>query len=391
MKAAHVVVVGAGPAGLALALVLRKSGTEVTLVERHPRERIVADAGGAYELNRTTLGIFEELSVLDEVRRRGIALSHFELRSGTGRILQRLDLEAAGFTMLSITRAELQRALLARLEGSDVALVDGSPVDSILESNERAVVVLASGRRIDADLVVGADGVHSRVRRSQFLDEPPIDVGIEAYWGRTRTSDVGFDLAAGRSLGWLVPGRSLVVTRGRGESDGEWLWTLCATAAPGAITVGAAASTLPDEARTLVERAARVSATRLYEQRPLRRWTSANARTLLIGDAAHGMTPFLGLGANSAIEDAHRFGTLLGSDRFDERALRDLARVRLDALNPRIAEARRLGRMMHSPNRLAHALFRAITWVTPSAVVLHTLAKSHATRGVAAAIPSGVG
>jgi 2-polyprenyl-6-methoxyphenol hydroxylase-like FAD-dependent oxidoreductase len=86
-------------------------------------------------------------------------------------------------------------------------------------------------------------------------------------------------------------------------------------------------------------------------------------RVVLIGDAAHGMAPFLGFGANSAIED----GAMLADALPDDATVAGFARERAKQMGPLIGQSRRLRRMMH------RRLFTTITRLVPSACVLGSL------------------
>lgn len=377
---ARVAIVGAGSAGLAMAAALRGAGAEVVLIDRMPRDRIAADVGGAYELTAGTLEILDELGAGEQVRRRGTSLRRFELRACSGRRLQRLDFEAAGFEIFSITRSELQRALWERALALGCTILGGAGVDAVVEEPDRVVLALASGARVEADLLVGADGVHSVVRRRLFDPAPPEPVGLRAWWG-TSGADAGpLELEAGHSLGLVGPGCSIVLANAGRAGEPRLLWTVCARddAGDGAPDLAGVASAFPAQVQALIARTAGARATRILGQRPLARW--GTHRALLIGDAAHGMAPFLGLGANSAIEDAAVFARALAGARALPEAVHAIARARARALNPRIGEARRLGRLMHARHRFTHALFRALTWSIPPALVLRQLRARHARR-----------
>lgn len=358
-----VLIVGAGPAGLALALGLRRGGAAVTLVERRSFEQLFADAGGAYELTARSLEILEELGV--SLAGRSTTLTRFEVVDGRERALTRLELHAAGVPIVSVTRAELQRALWASLEPLGVSLItEASPV---------SIVQAADGVRVDvgvrtevADAVIGADGVHSEVRRLCFGGSGARDTGFAAWWGRS--SREALPLEVGHSFGVLVPGRSFVATPS--AAGDELLWTVCERNEETPTRPGVGG--LPPNVVRAVENAHTVAKTRLLEQRPLLNWV--DRRVCLIGDAAHGMTPFLGLGANSALEDAQLVATAL----LEGVPLDEALRSRPKTLNPRISEARRLGLMMHVRSPVFHWLFRLVTWLVPRALVLRQLRARHA-------------
>ncbi|MCU0696008.1 MAG: FAD-dependent monooxygenase [Myxococcaceae bacterium] len=361
-------VVGAGPAGLATALRLRRGGADVVLVERQSMERLFADAGGAYELSTRSLEVLESLGAAELVRARATVLTHFVLRGPKDAPLQSLDLERAGLPVVSITRAELQRSLWAVLEPLGVTLITGAQVSGVVQDDDGVSLMVNEGVQ-RADVLVAADGVHSVIRRACFSTEPAREVGLAAWWGRTRI-DTAFRLEQGHSFGVMVPQCSFVTTRA--VSGDELLWTVCELAEPS--RKQPRLDGLPADVRRVVEGAHFTARTRLLEQVPLARWV--DRRVCLVGDAAHGMTPFLGLGANSALEDAVLTADTLLAHGPGSPELTVLLDRRARQLNPRIAEARRLGRLMHAKPWL-HALFRLVTRLVPASVVLWQLKARH--------------
>lgn len=368
MSTPPVVIAGAGPAGLTLGIGLLARDQEVHLIERRSRATFLSDVGGAYELTARTLAHLHALGVLDAVRARGAELTRFELRSLRGGVLQRLDFARGGFAVFAITRAALQTALLERFEalGGRVAYEDHlSAVDA---ESDLVHAHFQSGVSLETDALVGADGVHSSVRRLLFDATPAIDVGIAALWGRL--DDEALPLAWGRSLGVVGAGRSLVVARAGTLEQPRTLFTICSAVDASPLDREALFQAFP--AHLQLGMARDVAETRLYAQPPLRSYVQGAA--LLLGDAAHGMPPFLGLGANSAIEDAVSFAEALAHDR---ASLAHLGRTRAALLNPRIAEARRLGALMHARSALGSLAFNALTRLIPSALVLRQLRALH--------------
>jgi 2-polyprenyl-6-methoxyphenol hydroxylase-like FAD-dependent oxidoreductase len=361
LTVARAVVAGAGPAGLAMATALRLAGAEVVLVERAPADRIVADVGSGYELTSTALDILDALGV--DVRACGIELARFELRAIGGRRLQTLDLTS--FPIWSVTRSDLQRALWRRLEALGCTLLTSTTIESI---SPGPVVRLSSGAVIEADVVIGADGMRSSVRRLLFDPREPRDLGLAAWWGAAPTDAADLGLERGQTLGIVGPGRSCVIA----HAGDRLLWTVCATGAP---ELGDVARTLPVEG--LIARSRAVAGTRILEQHSLTRWWSPTHRTLVIGDAAHGMAPFLGLGANAALEDASQLTAALGCSW---EAVEAVARERAARLGPAIGTARRIGRVMHARSRIAHAIFRGVVRILPRALVLRELRARHRPR-----------
>ena len=124
---------------------------------------------------------------------------------------------------------------------------------------------------------------------------------------------------------------------------------------------------MPCALAPMLETAHDIAETRLFAQPPLREY--ARGRVVLLGDAAHGMPPFLGLGASAAVEDA----VLLAEVALEADPVEALARVataRRRALAPRIREATRLGASMHATSALGHRAFALVTRLVPTRAVL---------------------
>lgn len=362
------IVIGAGPAGLALAIARLQRDASVTLLEQRSEGRFITDAGGAYELTARTLKHLDTLGVLASVRARGTELARFQLRSMTGASLQDLPFARAGFTVFAITRAELQRALLERFTELGGRIRYGAQLTAVQSLPTAVVASLESGETIEGDVLVGADGMHSRVRRMVFDPAPPVDVGIAALWGHADVD--ALPVARGESLGWIGRGRSLVVaSAGRADAP-RLLFTLCVATDPSPLDRNTHFQTLPPSLAPLFASMRDVAETRLYAQPALNH--HAQKRVALIGDAAHGMPPFLGLGANLAVEDA-----VLVDAAIHEGALDAFGRSRAMQIAPRIPESRRLGAMMHARSPLGSALFATITKLIPSALVIRQMRVLH--------------
>lgn len=166
-----VLVVGAGIAGPTLANWLHRGGHQVTLVEQAPHPRrgghVVDFWGAGYDVAR-------RLGVAGEMERRGFRLRELRTVTATGRRLGSLDpagaVSAAGERYVSIARSDLAEVLLAAVPDG-VELIRGETVTALEEGVDRVRVRLGSGATTDVDLVVGADGLHSQVRRLAFGPE----------------------------------------------------------------------------------------------------------------------------------------------------------------------------------------------------------------------------
>lgn len=176
-----VLVVGAGIAGTALAYWLRGAGHEPTLVERAPQLR-----QGGYLLDFWGAGfeVAERMGVAARLYEVGYRVKELREVSNNGRRIAHMDprslLDHVGDRYVSIARADLAGILFDALD-NDIETIFGDTVTTLDDDGDRVCVEFTSGTARDFDLVVGADGLHSRVRELVFGPEEQ----FEKYLGIT--------------------------------------------------------------------------------------------------------------------------------------------------------------------------------------------------------------
>jgi 2-polyprenyl-6-methoxyphenol hydroxylase-like FAD-dependent oxidoreductase len=162
-----VLISGASIAGPALAGVLGRLGHDVTVVELAPRLR---EGGSAVDFRgRTHLAVLERMGVLDALRERGTGGSpmHFVDAAGRTRLLFPADFAGGD---VEVRRGDLARVLYEHSRAS-ARYVFGDSITTLDDRADGVVVAFASGREESFDVVVGADGIHSNVRRIAFGPE----------------------------------------------------------------------------------------------------------------------------------------------------------------------------------------------------------------------------
>jgi 2-polyprenyl-6-methoxyphenol hydroxylase-like FAD-dependent oxidoreductase len=341
------VVVGAGIGGLGAAIGLRRTGWEVTVLERVAGIRPV---GAGLVLQANGLRCLDALGIGARVRADG----HEDVTGGTrradGRWLARIsaaDLqEALGTPALGIHRADLHAILLDALPPGTV--VTGAEVVSVSADGEVSYREHGTNRQVDvsADLVVGADGIRSAVREALWPEAAgPVFVGVTAWRGITPVREhdltVGISWDRGAEFG-IVP-----------LADRRVYWFAALNAPPGEprgdekARVRARFGHWHDPIRALIDATADVLRDDLAcLDRPLT--TYAKGRVALLGDAAHAMVPNLGQGANQALEDAVVLAAVAA--RPDGLALYDRARrPRSQRVAKASRAAGRLGQQLSNP------------------------------------------
>ncbi|GIG86848.1 FAD-dependent monooxygenase [Plantactinospora endophytica] len=373
------VVVGAGIGGLCAGLALRRQGWQVTILERAPAFGAV---GAGIALFSNALTGLAALGVDAQIRAAGQVEAPGGTRTPDGRWLSRLDaadlVDELGTESLGIHRATLHEILLAALpEGTTT--VTGAEVVEVVAGPPAEVTYVSGGARttLRADLVVGADGLRSVVRRQLWPDTPdPVYVGATAWRGVTKqpwTGEllVGITWAPGAEFGMVPLG------------DGRVYWYGAVNAPVG--------QRAPDEMTAAREHfgswhapiPALLAATDpqavlrndLYHLgTPLHSYVTG--AVALLGDAAHAMTPYLGQGAAQAVEDAVLLGLCLkpGTDVAAGLARYDAERrPRSQQVARASYQIGRIGQQLRNP--LAVALRNVMIRLTPPRVALRSMAR----------------
>ncbi|MCS0639478.1 FAD-dependent monooxygenase [Streptomyces sp. LP05-1] len=346
-RAPRIAVVGGGPGGLTLARVLETRGIPVTVFERDASP-VARQQGGMLDLHEEsgqsalrTAGLLDEFLAL--ARPEG---EEARIAGADGAALVAHLPEPGQPARPEVDRADLRRLLLASLR-PDTVRWGRAVVSAVPAGGAAHRLVFADGTTETFDLVVGADGAWSRVR-ALLTDQAPVFSGV--HFVEARTPGAARDHAA--LAGLVGPGSLYAFEDDRGimaqhNGDGT-IRTYYVLRLPEEWLPGPAEGPAEHRAETLrkhfdgwnpvllapLEHSAELIHRVLYALPAGHRWQHRPGVTLL-GDAAHLMTPFAGLGANMAMLDAAELGlSIAGSGDLTE-AVRGYE----DAMWPRAAGA----------------------------------------------------
>ena len=317
--ALRAVVVGGGIGGVAAAVALARAGIDVQV---HEQARQLAEVGAGVSLAPNGLLMLERLGVGDGIRRLGSPYASSELRLPDGRAVRHEPYQfAVAGRNVGIHRADLLALLAGQLPPGTVRTghrcTDFRQDDAGDEGS--ATAVFADGSTVTADVVIGADGIHSVLQGFVVAPAEPVFSGVVAYRGLVPRL-AGYPDGAIRM--WMGEGRHFLVFPVRA---GQLLNYVGFVSSGTAVRESWSASGDPAALAAyfagwdpLIGRViAAISGPGgsgfqwgMYDRTPLPRWSSG--RLTLLGDAAHPMLPHLGQGVNQALEDAVALATLLG-------------------------------------------------------------------------------
>ncbi|NUL46507.1 NAD(P)-binding protein [Cellulosimicrobium funkei] len=311
----RVAVIGAGIGGLAAAAALRRRGIDAEVFEQ---ARALGEIGAGISLASNGWRLLERLGLLEQIERVGSQLDqgYFQLRAD-GSFISTLREPGAAWDrrVFGVHRADLIEVLASALP--DSAIHTGHRLEDLEQDDAGVTLRFQNGRTARADAVIGADGIHSVVRRHVVGQiAAPRSSGTAAYRALVPVTGAE-DWEWGTSKMWIGPGRHFLVYPIRsdrlinvvavvpahgGERDS---WT-----APGDPAQLAAEFAGWDPVVTgLIERVTDTFQWGLFDRHPLTAWTSG--RLALLGDAAHAMLPHLGQGGSQTIEDAFALAAAL--------------------------------------------------------------------------------
>ena len=322
----RVAIIGGGIGGLSAARALSRRGIEVAIYEAAPELR---EIGAGVALGPNAMKALRSLDLEDDVRGIAGRWDWAVTRNGkTGRAISKTsrDQQAALFGAAGATahRADLLDVLSHSLPGDIVTL--GARCTEVEPDGQVAVARFQDGSEVEADVIIGADGIHSVVRGSLFGPDAPRFTGKICYRSVVPVDTVPGSRPPAENVQWLGPHGTIVLYPVRRDElinvvchydDEDYRHESWVTRCERSEVLERYSDW--DESLLRIFSAGDVwYKWALYDRDPIPQWT--RGRVTVLGDAAHPMLPYLGQGACQAIEDGVVLAAALAAEPDDSVA-----------------------------------------------------------------------
>ena len=353
----NVIIVGAGIGGLVSALCLDAKGYKVEIYEQ---TETLSELGAGVQLSPNATRVLNYLDLFEDLEPYIFEPKSFQfLNYLSGKVITerklgediKNDFNSPNY---DIHRADLQRVLLNKIKARNIDIRTNMKVTNV-GNNKNSAFIEADGKEIEADLIIGADGIHSKVSDSLFGKKEISFTGNVAWRMLIPVELLPENLILPNTSVWLGPNKHFVTYH---VSGGKNLNCVCLVEQEGWLSESwsekgdiedlkraykgwnKTIETLLDYAdpNTLFKWA-------LHDRLPMKQWSKG--RIVVLGDAAHPMLPFLAQGAAMAIED----GAVLANciDNFEEvgEAISLFEKIRKPRTSYVQSAARRNAKVLH--------------------------------------------
>lgn len=346
----RITIAGGGIGGMAAALSLLRRGFPVAVYEQAAQ---LGEVGAGVQISPNGSRALDSLGVFETLRGLSCAPKRKEFRLwNTGRAWPMFDLgpvavEKYGYPYLTVYRPDLLSTLYDAVRAIDPDAVHlGAEVVGAETGDDKAVLLLRDGTRVESDVLIGADGVKSNVRKSLFGDDFTEFTGMIAW-----RAVIPMELLPERfrelvGWTWIGPGGHLVNYPLRGGKLMNMIgtierddWQVESWYAEGSIEECAADfAGWHEDVQTLIRAAPKVLKWAFMERPPRQVWTKGRAS--LLGDACHATLPFLAQGAVMSIEDAVVLGRCLDAYADPGEALKKYEAARVERTSKMVRGAK---------------------------------------------------
>ncbi|KAJ5925257.1 hypothetical protein N7454_007896 [Penicillium verhagenii] len=328
MSSNHIAIIGAGLSGLALALALNKQSIPCTIYESRPAS---LDIGGAIMLSPNALRILDAIDIYKTIKPRGYEFTNLHFYN------DKIPLDSYefgnshkyGYDALRIYRHELIHALVTAVKDRSIAIEYGKKFTAVTSETDTGVTwSFEDGTTGYASCLVGADGIHSRVRKYLYPDLEPRFTNAVGVTAAVPTAQLGAEhgyeipltlMNAKHGAFVIAPqlrdGSEVLIGKQKraAELDRQGWNELLSNKQWCVDFLREGAEDFPQIVRSAVSEIPldKINLWPFYVVPKLDAWASARSRVVILGDAAHAIPPTAGQGINQAFEDVYTYALVL--------------------------------------------------------------------------------
>jgi len=370
-----IAIIGGGIAGLTTALALEKLKIDYHVFEASPE---INEVGAGIWLAPNALQVLEWLGLLQEIQGlgneiEGMTLSDHKMQAFVGAISANIKAKF-GFSTVAIHRAKLQRLLASKIPSSKLSL--GKKFSAMINKDEGKEIRFQDGTSHIADALIGADGIHSAIRK-MILPHSKVRYSGQTCWrGVSHTSlgnelqhkayemwghgiRFGYSAIDTEKVYWFAVKKSARNQRDNVKTVKKELLDLYEAYHP---LVHKLIAATPDE---------KILRNDIIDLRPMKTWYKEDI--CLIGDAGHSTTPNMGQGGAQAIEDAYYLSQLLDRHSDHREAFQMFYKLRRKKVNEIVKRSWMTGKVAHWENFVGFRNW--IFKITPDAAMERQLMK----------------
>lgn len=359
-----IVIAGAGIGGLCAALALARRNFEVVIYEQSSQ---LGEVGAGLQLSPNAMHVLEALGVTDEVNAKAFRPASAVMRHyQTGKTYFTVPLgntvaQKYGANYQHIHRADLHTILYNACKKMKVNIHLGKGVQSYQQTPQKLSIQLSDHVSVEADLLIGADGIKSKVQACMLGEASAEFTGQVAWRGVVQANKLPKGLVKPNANLWVGPGKHFVSYYLRGGELVNFVavqertdWQKESWNEPGDINeLRDTFAGWHPEVTELLSATEHCFLWALFDRKPLKQWSDGNVT--LLGDACHPMLPFLAQGAAMAIEDSYALAHCLAGDVDTQTALQTYQNIRLPRTRNIQLNARKNAALYHMSTPIEQA------------------------------------
>jgi len=358
----QIAIIGGGIGGLTAALALQQSGFQAEVFEQAPE---LLEVGAAIAIWSNATRVLQHLQLAEKILEYAGVVEELRWMDQNGFLLNRVSISDDKSPSVALHRSDLQRTLRQALPQSTIHL--GHSLVAHRQQDDKMVATFANGNSVESEFLIGADGVHSRVRAQFLNDGEPVSRGYTIWRGTSLITPAAIPPGVGMEL------------YGRGKRFGigpvglgRTGWWAAANADQTDqlhdLFVGWYAPVMELIEATPPGTILKTGAT---DREPNKNW--GTGRMTLLGDAIHPTTPNLGQGGCQAMEDALVLARCFEKYGPTEDALRNYEHLRHRRTATLTRISRYYGRVGQLENPLARIVRRTALALPPEAILRRSL------------------